>query len=412
MHETVTRPMIVPEYLTDFRCIGPACEDNCCQSRWNIDIDKAAFHALKKTTDPVLAPLVRTGITRNRSANASAQNYARIPFNEAKHGCLMFSDEGWCNVHARLGEKALGDVCATYPRKTTCIDGVWQQAATLSCPEVARRALLPIERMRFVEHTLTVRQSTVKMLTLPEQSADLQQEVRFFALHLLQYRDIPLWQRLTLLGEFCWQADRLRDNQQGEQLPALIEQISSVLANPDWADPLMAVTPDYSLRMNLCCGFLANKVDKAISRHYDTLFREAMTGLGIDSTFDVARSARRYQAALEIGARDFLNCHAHVLEHLLVNQLFLDAFPITNTHGPHWFDGYLWLVTKLNLARVLWVGLYARLGDKLDTPLALTCIQALERTYQHNAGLQTWCINTLKQYRMHDLATLIRWLKE
>ncbi|MCG9107403.1 flagellin lysine-N-methylase [Laribacter hongkongensis] len=412
MHETVTRPMIVPEYLTDFRCIGPACEDNCCQSRWNIDIDKAAFHALKKTTDPVLAPLVRTGITRNRSANASEQNYARIPFNEARHGCLMFSDESWCSVHARLGEKALSDVCATYPRYTICIDGVWQQAATPSCPEVARRAFLPTEPMHFVEHTLTVRQSTVKTLTLPESDAGPLQDARFFALNLLQHRDIPLWQRLTLLGEFCWQADRLRDNQQGEQLPALIEQISSVLANPGWADPLMAVTPDYSLRMNLCCGFLANKVDKAISRHYDTLFSEAMTGLGIDSTFDVARSARRYQAALEIGARDFLDCHAHVLEHLLVNQLFLNAFPIIKTHGPHWFDGYLWLVAKLNLARTLWVGLYARLGEKLDTPLALACIQTLERNYQHNLGTQSWCVENLKLHQLHDLATLTGWLKE
>ncbi|MCG9088542.1 flagellin lysine-N-methylase [Laribacter hongkongensis] len=412
MHETINRPMIVPEYLTDFRCIGPACEDNCCQSRWRIDIDKAAFHTLKKTTDPVLAPLVRTGITRNRSANASEQNYARIPFNEARHGCLMFSDEGWCSVHARLGEKALSDICATYPRHTTCIDGVWQQAATLSCPEVARRALLPTKPMHFVEHTLTARQSAVKMLTLPEQSADLLQEVRFFALHLLQYRDIPLWQRLTLLGEFCRQADRLRENLQGKQLPALIEQISSVLANPDWADPLTAMTPNYSIRIEMCCGFLVNQVNKSVSRYYDELFSEAMSGLGIHDAFDATRSARRYQAALEIGAQTFLDDHTHMLEHLLVNHLFLNTFPITQTHGAHWFDAYLWLVAKLNLARTLWVGLYARLGKKLDTSLALACIQTLERNYQHNTGTQNWCINNLKRYELHDLATLAGWLKD
>ena len=34
--------MIIPKYMTQFKCIGGACEDNCCIG-WDVDIDKNTY---------------------------------------------------------------------------------------------------------------------------------------------------------------------------------------------------------------------------------------------------------------------------------------------------------------------------------------------------------------------------------
>ena len=67
----------------------------------------------------------------------------------ASGDCSMLDGVGLCRIQSKFGHAALFDVCATYPRYANQIDGDGQGAApslelfgTLSCPEVARLALL------------------------------------------------------------------------------------------------------------------------------------------------------------------------------------------------------------------------------------------------------------------------------
>lgn len=41
------RPILVPEYIEDFSCIGSACEDTCCAG-WNITVEKKTYQAYRK----------------------------------------------------------------------------------------------------------------------------------------------------------------------------------------------------------------------------------------------------------------------------------------------------------------------------------------------------------------------------
>jgi len=55
--------------------------------------------------------------------------------------CVKF-DKGWCGIHAAKGTDFLGDACHFFPRVTRQLGDTVLQTATISCPEVARRALL------------------------------------------------------------------------------------------------------------------------------------------------------------------------------------------------------------------------------------------------------------------------------
>ena len=129
-------------YMEEFHCIGPDCEDNCCR-QWNIFVDQSTYQKLKKAMSSdvedsarfqrtfKLAPITK----RNRI------HFAEIP--EAEDGpCPMVDSVGLCNIHGKYGEALLPSICASYPRRVTVVGGRMELSGELSCPEVARRALL------------------------------------------------------------------------------------------------------------------------------------------------------------------------------------------------------------------------------------------------------------------------------
>jgi len=68
-------------------------------------------------------------------------HFAYIP-NAEDGKCPMLSSEGWCSVHAKHGADLLPMVCQMYPRRITIVGDRAELTGHLSCPEVARRALL------------------------------------------------------------------------------------------------------------------------------------------------------------------------------------------------------------------------------------------------------------------------------
>jgi lysine-N-methylase len=68
---------IVPSYYKDFTCIGAACEDNCCEMGWNIDIDKKTYQKYRDFRDPEFKATLDKHIKRNRRSNTDNE-YAKI----------------------------------------------------------------------------------------------------------------------------------------------------------------------------------------------------------------------------------------------------------------------------------------------------------------------------------------------
>lgn len=115
-------------FLPAFRCLGAECEDTCCHG-WSMQVDAATMQRYHAE-----APELVDAVT------------------ETEVGCVMRRDpqtdycvkykNGLCSIHAERGDRFLGDACHFYPRVTRQLEDTTLMTAALSCPEVARLALL------------------------------------------------------------------------------------------------------------------------------------------------------------------------------------------------------------------------------------------------------------------------------
>lgn len=115
-------------WLKDFQCLGDKCEDTCCKG-WGMQVDDATLARYKAQ-----APELLDAVTSGEAAHIMKRD-------EETDYCVKF-DNGWCSVHAEKGSDFLGDACHFFPRITRQLGDVVIQSASVSCPEIARLALL------------------------------------------------------------------------------------------------------------------------------------------------------------------------------------------------------------------------------------------------------------------------------
>ena len=142
------RPILIPEYLEDFGCIGGACEDTCCAG-WNITVDKKTYQNYRKVKHPEISEKLQRYVKRNRKQQDDS-SYAKLLLDENKN-CHMMLEDGLCGIHKELGEQFLCNTCAMYPRQFTQVGSFIEKSLTLSCPEAARVVLLREDGLGFIE---------------------------------------------------------------------------------------------------------------------------------------------------------------------------------------------------------------------------------------------------------------------
>lgn len=124
--------------MTRFRCLAGDCEATCCGG-WGIAVEPSAHRRLKVLAegDAALGELLERGI----EVTPGGPDYARLRFLPSG-GCSMLDEAGLCSIHAKFGHEELFAVCAAFPRYANEVDGELELFGTMSCPEVARLALL------------------------------------------------------------------------------------------------------------------------------------------------------------------------------------------------------------------------------------------------------------------------------
>ncbi len=163
--------------------------------------------------------------------------------------------------------------------------------------------------------------------------------------------------------------------------------------------------------MNAALSLLLLQQLRSSAEYYRKVLSLVLTSLGVEEEkFDIAKSTARYQAALELGARDFLTQHEYILENLLVNDAFTNGFPFASSKS--WFDGWLWLFAFYEMVVCSWVGLFASFGEKMDTDTAVTATQSLVKSFQHAPdAYKKMIVDAFKQKGFSTLASNLPLLK-
>ncbi|MCB2082256.1 MAG: flagellin lysine-N-methylase, partial [Rickettsiales bacterium] len=120
-------PATVFSYTASFECLGPECADTCCRG-WDMQMDPVRKALYAEKAPELLGALMESdaGVVMRR---------------DPETGYCIKLEQGSCSIHRDRGTEFLGDACHFYPRITRQFGDVVTMAATLSCPEIARKVL-------------------------------------------------------------------------------------------------------------------------------------------------------------------------------------------------------------------------------------------------------------------------------
>ena len=382
MKKMLTAAMLMPTCVSRFACIAGECEDTCCAG-WGVTLDRDTFLHYQACPDPVLKPLFDQHVKRYAHSR-STQDHGHIELRgDDCRSCSLLSPERLCRVQERLGERALSDTCNHYPRTFHRLPGYHQASFTLSCPEAARLALLAEDAFSFVEAELTVSQDFV---ALPRSRAgfppEAMDEVRMLLFQVLRSPDLPLGQRLKVIGGFCERLTAQPGARARLDLPGLVRSFEADLESGQAVAAAGGTGELLDVQAQIATSIYLQGRDAFQSPHVRAVLAEVDRGLGIRE--GEAPEAPHLVAAYEEGRRRLdlaLAPCPWLLEHALANDFLREVFPWgQDTPMGH----YALVVIRFALLRLMLAGRAAAREGLLSPSELAETVQAASRRYGHD----------------------------
>ena len=193
---------IVPDYYAKFRCKGGECRHTCCAG-WDVTIPMDEYfkivglqcnQTLRKTIDRTFRLL----------DHPTKERYAEIAHNY-EGNCPLLLPNGFCQLHAKCKEDALPSVCRYYPRGPRTYFG-YESSCSNSCEKTLELLFENENKLTFTEMPLIFKiHHSDKSASKEDQSTF--KNIRKYAFDILQKRDIPLSNRILMIGKLFMAID-------------------------------------------------------------------------------------------------------------------------------------------------------------------------------------------------------------
>lgn len=386
--------LVRPLYSERFRCIGPACEDSCCQG-WSVDVDRQTFEKYQALPESPLRSLIDVNILRNTPAGDEAGNAAEgsaSPFATIKMppslACPFLTAESLCRIQAEQGEGYLCHTCATYPRRMHTIDRLEDKTLTLSCPEAARLVLLNpnlLESSKPGHHVLTWDDGaqgapSLRFYFWP---------IREFSIGLLRNRAYSPWQRLFLLGTFARRLEAIVGGEVERGFPAVLRDFSAAVAQGTLRAAMEKIPADPQLQLDMVLRLVNLRLQnvRLSARLVESLHAFAQ-GIGIQPGATMGDQAARYADVCRNHYTPFFSRHPHILENLLINAVIGELFPF----GKKLFDpaatpeparAFAELATQFSLLKGLLIGVAGFHGQAFCADHVVATVQTAVKHFEH-----------------------------
>ena len=395
--------------MKDFNCIGSKCEDSCCIG-WKVFIDKSTYQKYKKIQDIGLKPLFQKMINREHTQNNNV-SYGKIKMLE-NGGCPFLDEESLCKIHRKLGAEYLSDTCALYPRHVNQIDGRLERSAVISCPEIARAALLDSRGIRFeqVEEDIDKRINVHRIfdteghlyINKPERYF---WDIRLFSLSLLQDRRYKLWERLIILGMVYRRIDKLYSNNNIKEIPSMLQHMSDIIETMDFKKDIEDIPSKIQVQFDLANGIIDLKTQLGIPNYrYKECINETLLGLGFkdgEEIENVESIIKKYEENYNSYLLSYIKEKEYILENYLVNEYFKGVMPFGN-YKSIW-DSYIFLCILYGMIKLHMIGM-AGYHKGLTDDLTLKLIQSFSKVILHNNEYIQGIIKLLKDHEYDSLA--------
>ena len=233
--------VLKPFYYDDFKCIADKCIDNCCHMQWKITIDEKTYKKYRKLKGP-WGKKINNNITRIRKNN-SYLSYGKIKLKDC--GCSLLDEEGFCTIHAQLGEKYLSNTCRMYPRNIIKYNDIYERNLTMSCPEVARYFVKHKGNFYFnmdEEELLDLDKDYIINKNYDENLYNLLWNARGLAIEIVQFKEIDVWKRIVFVKSLCDKVQKIIDKNDYENYEKVLKNFRSEIVNVDTIKSLDKIT--------------------------------------------------------------------------------------------------------------------------------------------------------------------------
>jgi lysine-N-methylase len=400
-----------PNYSENFRCIGPACEDSCCE-QWTVYVDQGTFERYQALPAGPLRTLIDENVLRApeevQAKGNSAAQFAQIRM-DAAHKCPLLSADGLCQVQLEHGHELLSHTCANYPRVTYSIGGVTEKALSLSCPEAARLVLLNPQLLKGADQDSEQRMQDDRA-NAADANLSCFRPVRNLALTLIQNRDYPLWQRLFLLDLFSRRFDALGPEERPERVPRLLADFEASVASGNLQASMNTLPVNHERQLDLVlllAGMLLHQ------SHVRPRFVECVQafgqGIGNGAGATLESLAARYAAAHDRYYAPFFEKHPYILENYLINAMFRCRFPFGREWAqtgamppaiPSMTRESAMLIAQFVLMKGLLIGVAGRHREGFSAAHVVHTVQAASKHFEHHTEFLTRAHALLVEKRM------------
>ncbi|OMF61478.1 hypothetical protein BK139_06450 [Paenibacillus sp. FSL R5-0490] len=401
-----------PVYMKDFKCIGPECEDTCCAS-WTISIDKKSYKKYKKIANPSFQKKFKEGIKRIKDSNNSNENYyAKMKLDE-KSQCSFLTDDKLCGIQQQFGESYLCHTCSVYPRIINKLDDNIEKSGTVSCPEIARLALLNKEGIQFEiievdkpyqKYNGELQSNDFKLNSLEHNYWN----IRFFIIEILQERSIKLWERLLYIGLFV-QKIQSENYTTKSELNNLISTFKYNLVNSNVSDLFKQIPVNMETQYKILKLIAeARQIEGINHPKFQKHYNDFLKGISYSSSRHDSENLQDYKEAL----RFYLEIEReieYIFENYLVNYVFQTMFPL-NTDG-NYMREYSYLILHYVLIRLHLVGIKANLEGNFNEYEIVSFIQSFSRNVGHNKGYLQKVYKFLEENSLNNLGSYTILLK-
>jgi lysine-N-methylase len=396
----LTGTMLVPQYVTQFHCLGNECPDTCC-SAWSINVDKDTFQRYRRIEQPELTPLIKQSLTQlDRNSH---DKHAKIGLRKEDSHCGLHSKDGMCMVQQHFGEDALSDTCYIYPRSISQFASRLQQSLTLSCPEAARLALTSPDPFAFVSAEFTTRLATTAVVTpLRGFAVDAMDEVNIFVIQLFQTAELSNTEHLVLIGWLCRQLDALVDTGNQEGATHLLTEMRALVESGSVRSIVEQLSKQHGVSITLFFLLFATNTPGGKSPTQLDVLERVRAGLEIDGNLNREKVAENYARGMQLLQAPG-SAYTRLISHYLLNDLIRETFPWRQETAIKHYRRFL---ARYGILRLMLSGMAAAQNHTPDEATMVQVVYVFCRLYQHNITFAQQAENLLAQSNWTELDRL------
>ena len=405
-----------PQYMKEFKCTGSECEDVCCRS-WKVIVDKKTYNKYKEISEGEIKEKLDKNVMPLESGSNDTK-YAEIKNDSTTGSCAFLSDNRLCILQQHLGEEYLCDTCNIYPRVINKVDDLVEESGEMSCPEVARGALLNPEGIKFEETEIEAERSNILNKVVEQQCPASEQKpdkvfltIRKFTLELVQRRSLRLADRLTVLGIFYEKVEKYLKENRIDEIPDLIAGCQDMLENETLKKSLTQLPYNVTLQMVVLKQLTDKSIVKGIiSQRYVDCYNEFVKGVNFDKAPNLAEIAVRYKLAYRGYFEPFIKDNEYILENYVVNYIFQNMSSFGNADNENIFSDYLMLIVSYATIKMHLIGI-AGFHKGINAHLVIKLIQSFGKTMEHDGDYRRDVLEILQKNgctTMAHMALLIK----